>query len=382
MANGDTGWLTATKTNTMSKFKNTYVDKKTFAREFNKLHGNVYLLDKAMNRQKRCAGLNVCWNTQTGSVLLTDYAKFVYEPENDTLTAEELKLKTKWQTSGTEAWKLGQRYFKCPNLKEAEWAVKSIPMRAYGTGEDHFDCGEAAYLYGNPKYEGKWNKAYGYDRNSAFSAGMLQEMPDTSVEPHEGKIKKGEIGFDILDGKLKMLDTGEEARWIFPAMQSPFRKFIYNYYEKKKNARNKWERAHYKSILNYYVGYLQIYNPFLRSAIIGYSNNFILNCMDADTIACNTDSIVSLRKRDDLTIGLGLGEFKEEHIGEFAFKGKTASINQWRNDECGNNKSCTPGLTKMKKGDDYNIFDNNLQVKKCAKFNKAEGSVRFEFMEE
>ena len=366
----------------MGKFKNNYVDKKTFEREFRKLHCNVYLLDKAMNRQKRCAGLNVCWNTQTGSVLLTDYGKFVYEPENDTLTAEELKLKNRWQMTGADAWRIGQRYFKCPNMKEVAWAVKSLPLRKSVEGDVAFDCGDAAYLYGNPKFAGKWIKAYGYDRNSAFSAGMLQDMPNTEVEPHAGKIKKNEIGFDILDGKLKMLDVGEEARWVFPRMKSPFAKFIMHYYEMKAHAKSKWERAYYKAILNYYVGYLQIYNPFLRSAIIGYSNNFILDCMDADTIACNTDSIVSLRKRDDLTIGLGLGEFKEEHIGEFAFKGKTASINQWRNDECGNDKSCTPGIAKLKKGDDYNIFDNNLRLKKYAKLIEQDDSVRFDFKEE
>lgn len=365
----------------MGKFKNTFVNKETFDKKLKELKGNVYLLNKPMLRQKRCSKLNVCWNTQVSSVLLTDFGKFVYESENDTLTTEELKLKNKWQVNGLKAWEIGQRYWKCPKITETEVA-NQLPMIQQADGQFKFACAESALLYGNPKFEGKWLKAYGYDRNSAFAAGMLKDMPDTSKQPHEGKIKKGEIGFDILDGKLTVLEKGQPARWIFPAMKSPFEKFVKTYYKRKASAKSKWERAYYKGILNFYVGYLQIYNPFLRSAIICYSNDFILNCMDADTIACNTDSIVSLKPRPDLTLGLGLGEFKEEHVGEFAFKGKSASINQWRNDEKGNNKSCTPGIAKLKKGDDFCIFNTVYVIKKRWMLALTEGkTVAFEFKE-
>ena len=104
-------------------------------------------------------------------------------------------------------------------------------------------------------------------------------------------------------------------------MESPFKKFVNRWYEEKKNAKTKQQKAKAKGMLNYSVGYLQRVNPFLRSTIIYYANKMIKDLVDENTLYCNTDSLVSLVPRNDLNIGTNIGEFKVEHEGQFAFRG-------------------------------------------------------------
>ena len=172
-------------------------------------------------------------------------------------------------------------------------------------------------LWKNEKYEGTRNYAIGYDLNSSYSFAMLKDMPDTSKKPKTGFIKKGEIGFDF---EGKPIFEGWSL-WVFPLMESPFKKFVNRWYEEKKNAKTKQQKAKAKGMLNYSVGYLQRVNPFLRSTIIYYANKMIKDLVDENTLYCNTDSLVSLVPRNDLNIGTNIGEFKVEHEGQFAFRG-------------------------------------------------------------
>lgn len=175
---------------------------------------------------------------------------------------------------------------------------------------------------------------YSYDVNSAYGKAMTYDMPDTREMIEEiREVRYGEIGFinierETFDGfyqaegqALQMVLAGEgRADYIFPMMESPFVDFAERWYERKVCATNRAEKTIAKEMMNYAVGYLQRKNPFLRAAVVEYANRLIYSVFDKDTIYCNTDSIVSMRKRDDLPIGNEMGQFKNDHSGSFALK--------------------------------------------------------------
>lgn len=202
-----------------------------------------------------------------------------------------------------------------------------------------------ALMWKDKAYEMKRVRAWAYDKNSAFAEAMLTPMPDVwEHKPHRGIVKDGEIGFTNLDEDgndtyLHTVKTGEFARYIFPAIESPFNRFVETWYKKKRDAKSKAEKDKAKQVLCFAVGYLQRVNPFLRSAIISACNDSIRGFIDENTIYCNTDEIVSLVPRPDLIIGKELGEWKLEHEGEmFASRGFNY---QW-----GNNTPTYRGVPK------------------------------------
>lgn len=177
---------------------------------------------------------------------------------------------------------------------------------------------------------------YAYDVNSAYGKAMTMDMPDTREimaehrEVHDGEIgfinieRKTFDGFDQAEGQaLQMVLAGEGmASYIFPAMPSPFTGFAVKWYERKFTATNRYDKILAKEMVNYAVGYLQHnnINPFLRAAVVEYANRLIMSVFDENTIFCNTDSIVSTKRRDDLDVGNEMGQFKIEHEGSFASK--------------------------------------------------------------
>lgn len=216
------------------------------------------------------------------------------------------------KVNGGEAFRILSRYYKVPKMPE------EICGRAEEGG-----LSASPILYCNPKFEGTRQKAWGYDLNSAYSAAMLEDMPDTSKPWKAKKIVEGkEIGFEeILNPKnpnKTMLVPKYKgfSLYVFPLMESPFKRFVEVWYNKKASSiPGSSERAKAKGVLNFSVGQLQNINPFLRAAIIGKCNNLISKLIDEDTLFCNTDSIVS-RKPLDLKIGSAIGEWKLEHDGE------------------------------------------------------------------
>ena len=205
---------------------------------------------------------------------------------------------TTQKINGAEAYKTLSQYYKVPHI--------SAPFSA------------SPFLWKNEKYEGTRQKAIGYDLNSSYSYAMIKDMPDTSVRPRVGRVKAGEIGFDIYGTPVF---EGHYSNWVFPLMESPFKRFVERWFKAKSEAKTKEEKAKAKCMLNFSVGYLQKVNPFLRATIIYYANKMIESLIDENTLYCNTDSIVSLVPRNDLKLGTGLGEFKIEHQGNFAFVG-------------------------------------------------------------
>lgn len=200
-----------------------------------------------------------------------------------------------------------------------------------------YDVGSArAILSYNTEYNNKRVQAWCYDQNSAYAIAMLQDMPNThEMIGTNRNVKDGEIGFINIEMKktpkwvyndepcLQMVLPGEGiASYIFPSMESPFKSFSQRWFVRKQEATTSEAKHKAKQMLVYSVGYLQRKNPFLRAAVVEYANRSIRKVIDLDTtIYCNTDSIVSVCKRDDLPIGDYLGQFKVEHEGLFAHKG-------------------------------------------------------------
>ena len=171
-------------------------------------------------------------------------------------------------------------------------------------------------LYYNEKYNKTRHEAICYDMNSAYSWAMLQPMPDTSKPPKAKYIEEGEIGFDP-NGNIK---TEGYSMFVFKLIESPFKRFVNHYYEKKKNAKTKQERRKAKEYLNFSVGFLQGRDPFTRACILGLCNQRIMSLIDENTLYANTDSIVSLVERPELELGDDIGQWKVEHRGKFAYR--------------------------------------------------------------
>ena len=222
------------------------------------------------------------------------------------------------QLNGMEAYAILQHYYKCPDLRDNPLFSKGL---LYSQEASKFLLSARPLLYANPKYDKTRNKAYGYDINSSYSNAMLNDMPDTSKPYRTGVVKEGEIGFrEDAEGNFVPVFAGHFSIWIFPLMPTPFTRFVHTWYEKKLHATSDKERFKAKEVLNYCIGYMQKTNPFLRAAIIYYANKKIKDLIDEDTLYCNTDSIVSLKPLN-LDIGPNIGQFKVEHVGDFAYNG-------------------------------------------------------------
>lgn len=188
----------------------------------------------------------------------------------------------------------------------------------------------AGLIYFNPKYNGqRLENCYEYDRNNSYSAAMLEPIPNTKVEPRMyGKVQKGEIGFREMSRGYTdeiylyaIFEEGMLADYIYPAIESPFKKFVEYYYHKRENAKTKAEQEKMKQILNYSIGYIRRKNPFIHSCILSRARYYIEDLIDENTLYSNTDSIVSLGRRVDLDKKLGhnIGDLKIKHKGNFAY---------------------------------------------------------------
>ena len=189
----------------------------------------------------------------------------------------------------------------------------------------------AGLIYFNPKYLGqRFENCICYDRRSAYSAAMLQPIPDTRVLPRRNDyVREGEIGFRLMPHGINneqhfyaIFEVGKLAEYIYPAIESPFKPFVEYFYKKRKTAKG-IEADKIKQTLNYAVGYIRRKNPFVHSCILSRARYFIESLIDDDTLYSNTDSIVSKSPRPDLDklVGDGIGEFKVEHKGSFAYNG-------------------------------------------------------------
>lgn len=187
------------------------------------------------------------------------------------------------------------------------------------------------FQYSNQIYSNKEYICYSYDANSAYSFAMINKMPDTRIPARiNDRIGENEIGF-YNNGGCSLVQ-GQYATYVFKLVESPYIDYVDHFYNLKSNAKTKPERVHYKFYLNIASGLIHRYNIFHRLAILYYSRDYIQKYSDKDTIYSNTDSIVSLKPRDNLPIGNDLGQFKIEHNGD-RFKFIQPGIYQWES-EC------------------------------------------------
>lgn len=229
--------------------------------------------------------------------------------------------------TGMEAYKTMCQYAKPQHIEDYGYDLKDL-----GT------C--SGILYENMKFQGKRVQAWSYDINSAFSAQMTQPLPDLATGRRNDIIGENEVGFilqpDFALGAPKWLlvpifTPGVKAEYVFKLMESPYKRFVEVWFDRKKCAKNAQEKAKAKMVLNASIGYLQRINPFWRSCIIHRCNKYVEGLRDENTIYSNTDCIVSAVRRPDLEmlLGEGLGQFKLEHPGEeFAWSPKSM-IYQW-----------------------------------------------------
>ena len=211
----------------------------------------------------------------------------------------------------------------------------------YNAETDEWALGHIAGLvWFNPKYiNGRYENCIEYDTNNSYSYAMLGPIPDTTKKPRAGIVGPNEIGFTLTQRGLTdeiflyaVFQQGQHAEYIYPAIHSPFEKFVNYYYNKRRNAKSPKEREKIKQILNYAVGYIARKNPFIHSCILSRARYRIEEFVDLETtLYSNTDSIISTVPRPDIEALLGddVGQFHINHKGTFAYNG---SGYQWNND--------------------------------------------------
>lgn len=173
---------------------------------------------------------------------------------------------------------------------------------------------------------------YYYDENSMYPAIFADKIPDSTKRElcGDSRVKPGWIGFRIVNAQTWQLSQPGERAWFqMPLMESPYKKLIQKWYDKKQEAREKGDfitEARYKAKLNSVIGLLQYRNPFVWAYIILTARKQMDALVDENTILVHTDSIVSLKKREDLDVGTGIGQFREKHLESFVFNAKTENF--------------------------------------------------------
>ena len=265
--------------------------------------------------------------------------------------------------TGREAYRILKRYVPdLPDLTKVDFYKTYYYKRISEIGTT------AAILGYNEKHSGtRKDNVYGYDLNSAWPYFMCQPMPDTSKIPDtERKVQKGEIGFTSYIDGWELVHEGGYAQFIFPVIESPFKEFVEHWYEIKKHPSSQEEKLKAKCVLNYSIGYLQNINPFIRATVICRANEYIESLIYEGTgknkrlkdnvLQWNTDSIISTCELPELKIGEGLGEWKLQHVGNFAYRGFAY---QW-NYEVPTQRGVSKGWFKERYPNGYDVLTDRL----------------------
>ena len=222
------------------------------------------------------------------------------------------------EKNGAQALSILSRYYKAPIVNNKDDAPFSIGITPYR----------------NRKFIGKrTHNCYGYDLNSAYPFGMLQDLPDTSKPLEPGKVGKNEYSFTLTGLRAPV---GSYSKYRFEIMKSPYTKFIEVWYNKKATASTSAEKNEAKFVMNAAIGALQNHNCFLRSAIINNFHSYINSIFEkykSHILSTNTDSIVSDIRIPEIEANIGdnIGQWKLEHQGDFAIHPNGYSV-QWNKD--------------------------------------------------
>ena len=247
------------------------------------------------------------------------------------------------EKNGAQAFAILQRYYKAPEVNNKDDAPFSKGISPYR----------------NRKYYGKRiSGCYGYDLNSAYPFGMLQDLPDTTQPLPPGEVGEDEYSFKIgTDFRAK---PGDYAKYRFKIMPSPYQDFVQKWYNKKATAKNEAEKTTAKFVMNAAIGALQNHNCYLRAAIMNNFQEFIIEIFKKyknHILSMNTDSIVSDIRIPEIeaNLGNGIGQWKIEHYGDFAIHKNGFSV-QWNREI----PAFGAGISKSRFNDGYDILVDDI----------------------
>lgn len=190
------------------------------------------------------------------------------------------------------------------------------------------------WLYKNNKYNGKAVNAYEYDLSQAYAQMLKLPLPITKSMKRYAKLSNStQIGFIELNGDLMLVenDYNTECDYVFDTMESPYIKWVNRIFERCDKATDDNAKTEIKSLYRFAVGDLQNINPFWRATIVGRCNELVKSYMNEDTVYCNTDSIVSTKRRLDLESDPNFN-WKLKRVNE-VFKWQKDKMNYQWNDE-------------------------------------------------
>ena len=219
-------------------------------------------------------------------------------------------------------------------------------------------------LWYNDEYNLKKVNIYEYDLNSAYGWALkVAPLPDTRKPLGVGILEKNQIGF-TWNGYIGV--EGEECPWRFPLLSREDRKIMDDYidrwYAHKINAKDENERNRAKAYIVIPIGNFQRYNWFMRSAVVQFVNNYIMDLADEYDciIKYNTDAIISLKKIKELDdrIGHDLGQWKlaKEGILKYSMHNE-----QWFDNQGNTIETKIRGVRKSAIGEDFDIELGNYQ---------------------
>ena len=187
-------------------------------------------------------------------------------------------------------------------------------------------------LYKNSKYDGKAVNAYEYDLKEAYAQMLRKPLPNLYSVRYDSPVGDNQVGFYRFEQDLKCtFNKGAICEFVFDLMPSPYTKWLDRLDDKIKKAKTKEEALEIKSLYRFAIGCLQHLNPFWRSIIVQRCNKLVESYKDEYTIYCNTDSLVSEKRRFDI-------EFDQEYNWTLkrsneVFKWQKDRLNYQWNDE-------------------------------------------------
>lgn len=234
--------------------------------------------------------------------------------------------------TGTEVWKeMNRVYFvkplsKIAETEEEEEIIGKFTKRIRKQNEMKHLCAAIPYTYtkfmrGGKPVKKRVAKVWCYDMNSCYGAVLRNKIPDFEHPMYNHIVRENEIGFLPEEG-CTLVHEGEFAYIAFPLMDSPFRSWVDEIYELKKNSpKGSYEKEDAKARLVRGIGNYEHSNMLMRAYIVNTANEIIQSLMDKNTIFCNTDCIHSTVERNDLLTGEGIGQFKLEYSGDVGYSG-------------------------------------------------------------
>ena len=185
--------------------------------------------------------------------------------------------------------------------------------------KEFYNC-LGALNYANPNTQMiEYDNVYVYDKNSAYLS-ILKDGYYPDVDAGDlgcGYVKTDEIGFEVYGDMVILVKEGEWASVKFKKAKSKgLIKFANSCYSRLGlfKANGERERAtELKQAIVACIGIIRNHNIWFYAYIVNSCRYEMESLINEKTLICNTDSVISIGKREDLSIGKKLGQFKIEY---------------------------------------------------------------------